>query len=152
MSHSRSSLCQRSIMQHKAIKLGALCFMGWYLIASLTRRLLSRDFMEGREWEWVWSYERQRAVLLGFCLFPSSCSYFSDFLFGLLFFRVQSYSLSCFVVCPLVREVDTGACCRLPDGRVWYLSTGKWTWVLSLLWVGLCLWVCVEAAMCLGGF
>ena len=37
---------------------------------------------------------------------------------------------------PLVAEVGTGACCRLPEGRDWCLSTGRWGWFLSLWWVG----------------
>ena len=48
-------------------------------------------------------------------------------------------------------EVGTGACCRLPDGRVWCLPTGKWSWFLSLWRVSLCPWVWLELALCLGG-
>ena len=52
---------------------------------------------------------------------------------------------------PFVGEVGTGACCRLPDGRDWCVPTGRWSWFLSLWWVGLYLWVWLEAAVCLGG-
>ena len=34
----------------------------------------------------------------------------------------------------------------LPDGRDWWLPPGRWSWFLSLWWVGLCLWVWLGAA------
>ena len=49
-------------------------------------------------------------------------------------------------------EFGTGACCRLPDERDWYLPTGRWGWFLSLWWVEHCLWGILEAAVCLGLF
>ena len=68
------------------------------------------------------------------------------------FFQIiELSSLLLLVSAPLVAEVGTGACCRLPDGRGWCLPTGRWSWFLSLWWVGLCLWVRLEAAVCLGG-
>ena len=43
-------------------------------------------------------------------------------------------------------EVDIGD--RLLDGRLG-LTTGRWSWVLFLLWVELCFWVWLEVAVCL---
>ena len=39
----------------------------------------------------------------------------------------------------------------LRGGTVCCLPTDRWSWFLSLWWVGLCLWVRLEAAVCLGG-
>ena len=67
------------------------------------------------------------AVLLGLCLFPSPGSYFSDFSFCRALCVVSFLQATRVVssgVCPLVDEVATGACGRLPDGRDWCLPTG----------------------------
>ena len=75
-------------------------------------------------------------LLLGFFFFspvPLSGSSFSAFSFCIVFlcglhfasYRVVASLASGF--CPLVNEVGTGLCCRLPDGRDWFLRTGKWS-------------------------
>ena len=78
-----------------------------------------------------------------------SLSYFSVFLLLLLLFTYLSYSslpfhfymslalspfckqyscsLSCFLLSmPLMTEVGSRSCCRLPYGRDWCLNTGRW--------------------------
>ena len=41
------------------------------------------------------------------------------------------------------------ACCRLHNRKDWWLPTGRCSWFLALWWVGLCLWVWLEVALCL---
>ena len=88
------------------------------------------------------------SVLLGFCLVPLSGLYFPALSFCLAFSVVSL--LQAAGVCPLVGEIDSGACGWLPDERDWCLPTTGCSWVLSFWWVGLCLWVWLVVAFCFG--
>ena len=73
-------------------------------------------------------------MLLEFCLAASAGSYFFAFSFCIAFFGVVYFFVGYRVVaslatsvCPLVGEVDTGDCGRVPDGRDWCLPIGRWS-------------------------
>ena len=65
--------------------------------------------------------------LIFLCLFT-----LYNFLSGLIFAGYRVIASPASGVCPLVGEVDTGACYKLPDGKDWCLPTGRWTWVFSM--------------------